>query len=414
MADQSLADKLKALGVNLGARDLPSPAKPREYAFPIEAVVSGEFRPTALGSTFVVEEVFDAGHRQGQVGLELANSLDMLGQWAGDPHLHHLSPDQFAFLDTETTGLAGGTGTYAFLVGVGRFEGDRFRLAQFFMRGPAEEPALLAGLSDFLDGCQALVTFNGRGFDVPLLNTRYTLNAIPSPLKAMVQVDLLLLARRLWRRRLPSRALGYLETAILGAERTSDDVPGWYIPELYFRYLQTGDARPLKGIFYHNAMDILSLAALLNHMAGLLESPLERIDECLDMISVANLFEDLGHGEAACRLYERGLELDLPAGEYEQTLRRLAVLHRRSGRIEAAVNLWHRAAEDRHLYAPVELAKYYEHHVKDVRQAEYWTLFAIDLVGQSRLSRFDRRQWLEELEHRLARVRRKLSATGQG
>jgi uncharacterized protein YprB with RNaseH-like and TPR domain len=145
--------------------------------------------------------------------------LGIIAQWAREPRLAEVEPDTFAFLDTETTGLAGGTGTYAFLVGVGRYDGEDFHLAQFFMRDPAEEPALLWALTDFLGPCQALVTFNGKAFDVPLLNARYITNGETPSLTSTAHLDLLPLARRLWRDRLPSRALGYLEEHILGLTR---------------------------------------------------------------------------------------------------------------------------------------------------------------------------------------------------
>jgi len=135
-------------------------------------------------------------------------------------HLAQADPEGFVFLDTETTGLAGGTGTFAFLIGLDASMAMISKLSQYFMRDPAEESALLAAVAEFIHPCQALVTFNGKSFDVPLLNTRYTLQAISSPFANLSHVDLLPLARRLWRDRLPSRALGYLETSILGAKRT--------------------------------------------------------------------------------------------------------------------------------------------------------------------------------------------------
>ena len=409
MDDQSLSDKLKSLRVRLGARDLASarPVPPQE-GYPIEIVVPGEFWPTTLGPIYVVEEVYPADFRQGNNCLRPQGSLRNIASWAKNWQVTHLPHDQFAFLDTETTGLAGGTGTYAFLVGAGRFDGDSFRLAQFFMRDPTEEPALLEALSRFLDGCRALVTFNGKAFDVPLLNTRYTLNGVPSPLQEMTQLDLLLLARRLWRRRLPSRSLGYLETHILGVSRTGEDVPGWYIPEMYFQYLRSGDARSMRGIFYHNAMDILTLSALLSLMGRWLETPLEHIDEALDIVSVAGLFEDLGERELACRLYHRSLDADLSSDVWAQTVQRLALLHKQMGQMEDAIDLWHRAAGDRHLYAFVELAKYYEHQCRDFTQAERWTVDGLETVEQLRLSRYERREWREQFQHRLNRVRRKM------
>jgi uncharacterized protein len=413
MQEQSLSDKLKSLGVQLGVRDLvPSRSVSQPAAYPIETAVPGEFWQSSTGPVYVAHEAYPADYQQGMCTLRPCSTLFNIGRWADDGLVGHLPHDQFAFLDTETTGLAGGTGTYAFLVGAGKFDGETFRLVQFFMRDPTEEAALLESLSAFLDGCHALVTFNGKAFDVPLLSTRFKLNGIASPLEGMAHLDLLLLARRLWRRRLPSRSLGYLEAHVLGVGRTEEDVPGWYIPEMYFQYLRSGDARPLQGIFYHNAMDILSLSALLNLTGLWLESPLEHIEDALDIMSAATLFEDLGQQDLASRLYAKSLERDLPPDVWHQTLERLAVLHRKLGQIDDAVTLWQQAAREQHPYAYVELAKYYEHRCRDYEQAERWTVDALALIQQMRLSRYERREWKAQLEHRLRRIRLKMGRKG--
>ena len=192
--------------------------------------------------------------------------FSLISQWANDPRLADIPLSKFAFLDTETSGLSGGTGTYAFLVGIARFVDGQLVLRQFFMRDPAEEPAMLEAVAQFLAPAQALVTFNGKAFDAPLLTTRYRLHRIPIPYEGYAHLDLLPLARRLWRDRLESRALKYLEQHVLGMTRSSEEVPGYEIPWLYFDYLKSGDARPLAGVFYHNAMDVVAMAALLAHV----------------------------------------------------------------------------------------------------------------------------------------------------
>jgi len=331
-----------------------------------------------------------------------------MGQWAHDKQLADLPIETLAFLDTETSGLSGGTGTYAFLVGVGRFSGESFHLAQFFMRDPSEEPALLEGLMDFLAPCSGLVTFNGKAFDAPLLVTRYLLHSIPVPFKEFSHLDLLPLARRLWRDRLPSRALKYLEENILIAPRSIEEVPGYEIPYLYFDYLRTGNASPLKGVFYHNAMDVVALAALMNHMATVLHEPLNgKVEHGLDFIALAKLFEELNRWEEAARLYERGLESGLNETDFGSAVQRLSALQRRRGNIESAVTLWRDAAAKGHIYAHVELAKYYEHNRRDYSEALKWTEQAEELVSLQDIPRFEYRHWMEELEHRRIRLAEK-------
>ena len=403
----NLSDRLKALGVKVGAQDLPPP--PRRSPDALETILHGQPKTTPFGETYLVEARYAADYRHGRLGLLPSSHLEILGAWAKTPEITGLPPQSFAFLDTETTGLSGGSGTYAFLVGIGRFEGDEFHLAQFFMRDPLEEPAQLAAIEEFLAPCQALVSFNGKAFDIPLLQTRYLTHGWRPPFAGTAHVDLLHLARRLWRDRLPSRTLGNLEVQILGASRTQQDVPGWMIPQLYFDYLRTHDAHPLEGVFYHNALDVVSLAALFNHLAALLDDPLDgSVEHGIDLISLARLFEDLGDLDRATRLYIHGLEHDLPKESLLDALQRLAGIHKRQENLIAAVSLWQEAANHGYIPAYIELAKYYEHRQGDDAQALYWTQSAINLTGSSSLPLYERVRWQEELAHRLERLQRRL------
>jgi len=355
----------------------------------------------------VVEAVYPPEYRHGQAGLRYQAALQRLAAWSGDARIGEFPHHSFAFLDTETTGLAGGTGTYAFLVGVGRFEGDHFHLAQFFMRDPDEEPALLLALEQFLAPCQALVTFNGKAFDIPLLNTRYIMQGWQTPYRENAHVDLLPLARRLWRNRLPSRTLGNLEVQILGVSRAEEDIPGWMIPQLYIDYLRSGDSRPLKGVFYHNAMDVLSLAALLNHTAGMLAQPLDgTIEHAADLLSLARVYEDLGEISLASEIYHCLLDQELSREHILEALNRLALIHKRQGDLSSAIPLWEKAAELEHIEACVELAKYYEHRCYDYPEAVCWTEQAVQHCTTCDLPTFEKKQIIAELEHRLRRLRR--------
>ena len=411
----SLSDKLRSLGVKVGTADLPKIAS--EARHEIDSVVSGTYRPTPAGETFVVEQTFDAGYRHGLASIRPEVPFEALAAWAREPRFCELPLEAYAFLDTETSGLAGGTGIYAFMVGVGRFMDGEFRLQQFFMRDPAEESAMLEALAEFLAPCQALVTFNGKGFDAPLLATRYRLHNIPVPFSDFAHLDLLPLARRLWRDRLPSRALKYLEEKVLSAPRTTEEVPGYEIPYLYFDYLRTEDARPLKGIFYHNAMDVVAMAALLTHISTILNDPFsEIIEHGLDVVALAKYFEDLGQWDTAARLFERGLEMDsltdsgqaLPEADFWLAVERLSRLQKRRGDLETAVRLWEKAAAQGHVYAYVELAKYHEHRRRDYPEALKWTHKAVELVSTLDIPRYMYNHWLEELEHRKQRLARKL------
>lgn len=401
----SMSDKLRSLGVRTG-NTLPTPPKPDSRS--IDSVVVGSFIPTPRGDVFAAEQTYPSDYVYGTAPIISASPLSHVSQWAKDPEIEKLPFSKFAFLDTETSGLSGGTGTYAFLIGVARFINGAFVLQQFFMRDPAEEPAVLEGLARFLAPCEVLVTFNGKAFDAPLLSTRYRLHQIPIPYKDYSHLDLLPLARRLWRDRLESRALKYLEEHVLGFKRSSDEVPGYEIPWLYFDYLRSGDARPLAGVFYHNAMDVVSMAALLAHMNDMLENPYDgKVQHGLDFIALGKLFEDLGHRDDAAKLFERGLESELDESDFGVAVKRLSILQKRRGDMDEAVRLWEASAKRGHLYAFIELAKHYEHKERDAKSALKWMKSALKQVEKTEMPAYMRKYWMDEIEHRTNRLERK-------
>lgn len=401
----SLADKLKSLGVKT-ANSLQTPPKVDSHT--IESVVAGSVHSTPRGDAFVSEQIFSEDYLHGGVSPYSPFPLSFISQWANDSRIADMPVHKFAFLDTETSGVSGGTGTLAFLVGVARFIDDKLVLKQFFLRDPSEEPAMLEALIHFLAPCEGLVTFNGKSFDAPLLVTRYKMHRIPLPFKDYAHIDLLPLARRLWRDRLPSRALKYLEEHVLGFTRSSEEVPGYEVPWLYFDYLRTGDARPLSGVFYHNAMDVVAMAALLGHVSELLADPYNgRVEHGLDFIALGKLYEDLGHWDEAARLFERGLEIGLEEADFGVAVKRISALQKKRGDLNQAVRLWEEAAAKGHIYAHIELAKYYEHKLRDVTSSIQWATAARQEVEKADLPAYVRKHWLHEIDHRLERLQRK-------
>lgn len=404
---ESLSDRLKSLGVQIGAQNLKP--RPEKNTLPIEEIVPGEEIATPLGCIYQISQDYDIHYRHGLVHFDAPLNLHYLREWGKAAPEKSNRIDQLIFLDTETTGLAGGAGTFAFLVGLGIWKPEGFQLVQLFMRSPSEEPAMLAVLNQIVAAYKTVVTFNGKSFDIPLLNSRHLINSLSTPFSEMAHLDLLPLARRLWRNRLPSRALGDLERDILGVARSGEEIPGWMVPQMYLDYLQSGDARPMKGVLYHNAMDILSLAALLHYDAHLLENPLEtQPSEGLDLVAIAQIYEEMGDLEKSLELYQAGLDAGLPRPIYVQTLHRYASIYRKQDAWPEAAALWQRATEFQDIPAAIELAKFYEHRQRSPQDALSWTESAIGWLPVLPLRPSERRYWKSELDHRRDRLLKKI------
>jgi hypothetical protein len=420
-----LLARLARLGVSVGTAGLrePGPGEPEALdagfsspaVLPIEEAVPGRLVENGHGRCYL--SVVRRGAHEDHGGVRLAAALEActvsLAALANDRRLAGLDVARAAFLDTETTGLGGGTGTYAFLIGVGRFVGPTFEVRQYFMRDPSEERAQLAEVTDWLADCGGLVTFNGRGFDVPLLRTRYTLHRLTTALEPQPHLDLLPMARRLWRRRLPSCALSALEQAVLGLSRV-EDVPGWLIPERYFRYQDSGDARPLVGIFQHNALDILSMVSLLVRIARAYQAPEEDLRHGRDWLSLARAYEAAGEPQRARAAYQAALAHELGPVETDEAFGQLALAAKRAGSWEEAVAIWSdliAPPAPRRLFPFEELAKYYEHRApdRDPARALELALQARALITDGTLRpRRGRQAALAELDHRIARLHRKI------
>lgn len=405
---ESLSEKLKSLGMNIGVKHLSVPEhKYKEY--PIEEIIQGFEHNTYYGKTFITKLNYPNNYQHGSIHLDGEIELGLIGQWLKPPQLGIIDLEKIIFLDTETSGLVGGTGTFVFMIGIGYFKNNVFHIKQLFLRSPDSEKALIASLDQFLCSFKVIVTYNGKSFDVPMINTRYVINGFESPLESYIHIDLLHLARKLWRNRIPNRSLGYVEQEILGFTRTQDEVPGWMVPQIYLDYLHSSDARPLKSVFYHNAMDVLSLAGLLKHISNLF-SPSSNINEIhsLDLISIARLYEELGNVDEAASLYEQSINKGLPKLFFLETINRYAQMQRRQGKWEAAIKLWKNAAECNEFNACIELAKYFEHQERDIHQAIYWTKCGVEQLADSKLNVVEKKGIIKEINHRLERLERKM------
>jgi len=295
------------------------------------------------------------------------------------------NPDKWLFLDTETTGLAGGTGTYAFLIGLGWWDAGGLQVEQLFLRDFSEEYSLLQELAARIAERPVLVTFNGKTFDWPLLESRFTMTRSITVPQLSAHLDLLHPARALWKLRLGSVRLVELERHVLDAPHLGwhreDEIISSLIPQLYFDYLRGGSPLPLAGVLKHNQMDLRGLAALYGKINSLLderESSLAETDS-LDLFGLSRFLNRRGERDRAHSVCSKALDAGLPALFRSQATRELALLAKRRGETEAAASLWHKLVSDPHdgITACQQLAIHYERREKNYARALEFTQLAL-------------------------------------
>lgn len=363
-----LTEQLKKLGVHFGKdNSLPVPTKKK---IPIETLVPGHEFNTIFGKIFSSNHQYSDQYQHGVAPLKPFTSYEVLCEWAQAPNLANCDTSDFIFLDTETTGLSGGTGTIPFMIGAARFSGDQFLLEQFFLRNPSEEKAQLAALSKFVNGAKAIVSYNGKSFDLPIINTRFILNRLSNPFDEMEHIDLLHITRRVWKRRLKQCNLGNIEKEILEFNRTNEDIPGYLVPEFYRNYILDGDASQIAGIFYHNEIDVVSLSALFTTLAAILEDPTsDKLTHAEDIYSIGRLMESLNREVLAEQLYASEHFNLSNSQELVLSLLSRARIYKRIKNYSNALPLWQQAFDLGSTDAALELAMYFEHVTKDYAQA---------------------------------------------
>lgn len=301
------------------------------FLAPQPSSIAGDEEVTDLGRHLVVSNSCDDAHYHGKVRLGRLAIADLQRFMTLMKHKGEAANrEEIVFLDTETTGIQGGTGMVPFLVGLGYFQGDSFRTAQYFIRDFDEEPSMLLALGDLLRRFKLLITYNGMAFDVPLLETRFTMARLTSPFPDLSHLDLLPGARRLWRNGHGSCRLVALEEKIVAFLR-GPDIPGGMIPQAYFDFLQGRGVAVMAGVLKHNLHDIVSLAALTVCACDRVTGDPAAFDDPLDVYSLARVMEHTTEWERALALYEMALRGGIPGPFRMKAQENLAVLSRRAG-----------------------------------------------------------------------------------
>jgi uncharacterized protein YprB with RNaseH-like and TPR domain len=343
----------------------------REPPIALQDLITGEEVENSYGRFYFCRSLYPGSACHGRHLICSLRSTDMEAAvyLSGNSRFACLDMSDALFLDTETTGLAGGTGTFAFLVGLGWFEGEDFIVCQLFARDFSEEQAMLCFLQEIAGSKGFLVTFNGRAYDINLLASRYILNRLSDPFPDMPHLDLLHPSRRLVGHRLENSRLVTLESCVLEFERHGD-VPGYEIPQRYFDWLRIRDARLMEDVFEHNRLDIISMAALVKHLADLLTGVELHAAHPADLIAAARMHCERGNTEAAQRFFQGAAAAEdvLIARDARKLL---SLMHKRAGCWEEAVKIWEEMvfADPDEVFAAEELAKYLEHRIHDFARA---------------------------------------------
>lgn len=364
------------------------------------------------GEVWFREVEFSLDHRHGDIFLRelLDVPSDVLAFMGQDDELNRMDLRRTVFLDTETTGLAGGTGTYAFLIGIGFVRDNTFTVRLYFMPDYAYEPAMLQHINDFMKDYDGLVTFNGKCYDFPLIKTRFLLNRLKLSNPEPMHLDLLHGSRRLWKKTHGSCKLTSLECSVLDFYR-EDDIPGQFIPEMYFQYLRNRRFGPMEKVLEHNVYDIVSMAALIVRMWTHLEMAQGGQVCGTDYFSMASIHEKRGEEDRALEFYEKALLEKLNPVAKVKVQQKITRIYKRRKLYDKAVKLWMDMVEETifDISAHLELAKYHERITGDIRQALNYVDWAKEIVERKKRSGSMTVYYKEirQLNHRRSRLLKK-------
>lgn len=372
----------------------------------LEELVPGEYVNTHHGDIYRSRHRYDLDDRHGNCRIKEFLQLDSISlARLGRVEDAELELRNALFLDTEASGLSGGTGTYAFMIGLGYFHEKGFVVDQLFVENYAKEEGMLDLLRSYLEGASLLISFNGKSFDVNLLQTRFLMHGQEPPFTALPHLDLLHPCRNLWDLTLANCRLQTLERDVLQFTR-EHDTPGEEVPGIYFEYLRTGDPTEITGVFQHNLLDIVSLLSLTimleQNFQGVRSIPDE---DGLTNFSRGRMHERQGNAEAALHYYSLALEENLSSTRRYKALGCMAGIHKRNGSWEEAISLWEDQIESSPTYVLepyVELAKYYEHQQRAYKRAIGYVKRALESLPSHKQDERDL------LEYRMDRLIRKL------
>jgi uncharacterized protein YprB with RNaseH-like and TPR domain len=403
----NLLSQLKSLGMVISPSEIKN--KQKAKYFPLDAFFDGTWHTNNAGKVFIMKKTIPFGTPHGIIQFSENISVGPILDLSGQIHQNNLHISDIIFLDIETTSLSIGAGSFAFLVGLCYFSIEGITTNLLFIEKPNDECALLAFLDNKLSQYSIISTYNGKSFDIPLLKNRYIMHRLQFSSLPKYHLDLLYFTRKIWKTRLKTCKLSEIEREILRFTRSDDDIPSWLIPQIYFDYLDQKSPPILEGVFYHNKIDVLSLAALFQYINQFITDSgnMDGI-EGTDLTSLARIYQQQEKLELSSFYYQFGIKKGFSTENSANIYRNFGLVNKKQGKWGEAIYQWKLAAENKDHISCIEIAKYFEHKEKSYYQALEWTNRAMEIVNQIYL-KGTKDKLKSKIEYRKQRLIRKMN-----
>ncbi len=402
--DPEYKKKLTSLGLHFGIN--LDQIKQTQKSGVATSKLEGTTSQNSLGEFFYRDQYFTKEYKHGAYNFfEINEELTIIDGTDIDRTVHI---KDCIFIDTETTGLSVSGGTFAFMIGVGFFEQDQFTLRQYFLKEQVHEDAMLLDLLNFIEPFSTIISYNGVSFDLPIIKSRFRYHRIPANIEKKDHIDLLKFARMYFRFQFDDRSLKSIESKVLKFERSEEEIPGYLAPIIYQEYLKTKATDQINGVFYHNAMDIVSLGALIGviNQISLYNESLHDKYETVNF-SIAKQYEKNKIFEKALNTYQSTAEQhNLPDPIRTYCLLAIAKIYKRQSKFDQAIDYWKHALLQENYEANIELAKVYEHKIKNIDTALKYCKKALFILEKD-IKSIKNKTLIDECIHRINRLEQK-------
>jgi len=402
-----LLKKLKSSGLIKNGNEI---SRNEVRSFPrLEEVIKGDWIFNRTGNVFHIHELLPYGYEYGNATF--TRNIDPLALYSFEniPKKYATDIKNIVFLDIETSNLSLGAGSFVFLIGICYFSDICVETELYLIDHPGSEQALLETFQAEISRFEIISSYNGKSFDIPFLKNRYAMHQLDEVVKNKFHIDLLTYARRLWKLSIESCKLANIETNILELERDKEEIPGWLVPQIYFDFLNQRDPNLLKGVIYHNKMDVISLAALFQHFIFVLnETSSEMIYDNKDYFALAKLYSRMNAVEKAKYYYGLGFKNISDNHFIAYYCWEYGMLLKNNNEFEEALFYWKKSGNAGIQASCIELSKYYEHKIKNYTIALKWAKKAQEMLGNNKKINKQNAEDISQVQHRISRIKRKI------